>query len=318
MRLERIGNARELPAATFPFRGVVAAGLVAVTLGVLPLAHRALTEALHSPLPHAPELDLADALWDVTPVAITLWTPSLHVPATVTRDRLLTDPTLWRRMHLVNWNVVPSDLQRAGLDALLEHHADVLASPSRWDRMTAHDWDWIPQPARIVAYRRMVQYWSGYYGVGDAHGLPPGLVTQTLQAIVMSESWFEHRSQNVGFNGQRDFGLAQASEQARERMRDLYDAGVVDVRLEDADYFNPWAATRFVAIWVSLLLDDVGGDLDWAVRAYNRGVSRAFDERGDEYLAAVQRRLHRFIQNRDSSPAWSHVWSRGRAIPWVP
>ncbi len=297
---------------------VIVGAVVALAAFAAPLADRIITGALDSPPPAVPRVDVAGALWDLTPVAITLWTPDLHIPVTVTRERLLTDHALWRRMHLVNWNVAPEDVRYDGLDAVLATYEHVLSSPSQWDRMDAHDWDWIPQPVRTVAYRRMVQYWSGFYDVGAAHGLPANLVTQTLAAIVMSESWFDHRAVNVGFEGQRDFGLAQASEGARERMRALHDAGLVDVRLEEPDYFNPWAATRFVAIWMRLLLDDVDGDLEWAVRAYNRGVSRAFDERGDAYLAAVQRRLYRFIRNRDSSPAWSHVWWRGRAIPWTP
>jgi Transglycosylase SLT domain len=317
--VDRAAGLGDVPRAELPLRRIVmAVAVVALAAFAVPVARKVVTDALHSPRPAVAHPDVAAALWDLTPVGITLWTPDLHVPATVTRERLLTDASLWRRMHMVNWNVAPEGVREAGLDAMLAAYADVLSSPSQWDRMTAHDWDRVPQPVRTVAYRRMVQYWSGFYDVGAGHGLPASLVTQTLAAIVMSESWFDHRAVNVGFGGQRDFGLAQASEGARARMRALHDAGLVDVRLEDADYFNPWAATRFVAIWMTLLLDDVDGDLEWAVRAYNRGVSRAFDERGDAYLAAVQRRLHRFIQNRDSSPAWSHVWWRARAIPWHP
>jgi hypothetical protein len=298
----------------FALNGVVAT--VAVVAFGLPFgvqqAGQWIDRAAHT-MPRVPHQALDARLWDQTPVVVTTTVAWRKMPTQATVDRVQHDPALWRRMHVDDFDQLPTSLRAGALDAMWRRYGHLALAPARWDRMTPRDWDLVPQPLRAMAFIEMVRYWSGHYQTGAAYDLPRGTVTNTMAAILMTESGFLHRALSFNGDGSRDIGLAQASDWTRAALPRLQRAGTIDFApADEIGYYDPWQATRVLVVWFGLMLDETGGDLDAAVRAYNRGAPQARAGAGDTYLALVVDRRRRYLRDETGSPTWAFLRAKVR------
>jgi hypothetical protein len=263
-------------------------------------------------LPSVTPIDIVTIFPIEQPIRITTTAAWLKAPVKVAPRTIVSDRRLWVRMHFDDWDTVPSDLRTEGMRTMVAAHRHLLRTPREWDRMTASDWDRVPQPIRAVAFMNMMRYWSGYYQVGARYGLPRGTTTNTLNAILMVESWFEHRAVSTSRSGNRDLGLGQASDYARGTMARLFSRNAIDFAPDDdTAYFNPWVATRMTAIWLQLMIDEQRGDLDAAIRAYHEGSPMVDSPRAHTYLSNVLQKRRRFIRDRLGTPSWELLMTLG-------
>ena len=286
--------------------GTLALGLFALIAGGVRIHSFATERPL--PPPVAPAPGVMESLIDTTPVLIRTTVLWQKVPMTVTTHALLHDRTIWRRMHFDDWDAVPQPLREEGMRAMVASHADVLSGPDRWRAMSVFDWDAVPQPVRAIAYLRMVWHWAEVERAGEEFGLRPRDLAPSIAAIVMAESWFEHRAVNENPWGNRDLGLAQCSDHCRQTLLEMAAAGEVPFAIEEEQYFDPWYATRVATVWFLRELRRTEGDVDRAIRAYHRGLANADDPKGEAYLAGVVDKRTRYVLNTGArSEAWRYL-----------
>jgi hypothetical protein len=231
-------------------------------------------------------------------------------PVVVTAEEVRTDVHLWRRMFFYNWDLIASPLRKEGLLALHRRYRHLLYGPGIWEHMDADDWDRVPQAMRGMAVMAMIDCWVERYRPGERYGLSPREVGDRLKAVAMLESFFQHRAVNENADGGRDLGIAQASEYMRSRLRVLYVRGRSDFGLAEDDYSDPWKATRALVFWFSLLLDEVGGDLDRATSAYHVGSAHSQTRRGRAYRDDVARLEEEYVHGPSPSPTWDWLLAR--------
>lgn len=286
------------------------AATVALVLGTVFMGRVWAERAAADVLPHVPAK--APVLFDTRPVPVTVTAFWQKAPKLVTAHDLLTDHTLWRQMHIGDWDKVPQGLRERGLAAMLDHYGPLLTGPRAWIALSVFDWDVVPQPIRGLAYTRMAEYWTGRYDVGAGFAESPELVARTVAAIIMAESWFEHRALNVNEWGNRDLGLAGCSDLCRRILGEMAAEGTLDFVLEDHEYFDPWNGTRVAAVWFGRELVRAEGDLAMAIAAYYRGMPAARRGEGREYAANVARLRRQYIEGHDAPPAWGFLLRESR------
>ena len=284
---------------------VAALVLIAMTAAGLVWLHHFVTSA-DAPVPIYPPSPLS-VFRDVRPISVTITTPTwTKVRLSTTPDGLRSDHVLWRQMHFDDWDRVPVTLREEALRLMIRANREVFEGPRLWRTMRPSAWDEVPQPVRAMSYLRMIWYWSRYERVGAEFGFEPEDVAPTMAAIVMAESWFEHRAVNSNEYG-RDLGLAQCSDFCRDHIVRMALAGEIAFFPIEPDYFNPWIATRIATVWFERELLRSGGDIELAIRAYHRGQDAAMDERGDAYLQRVLRLRERYIRTQRASPTWAFL-----------
>lgn len=169
-----------------------------------------------------------------------------------------------------------------------------------------------------MAFLAMAGRIAQRHEVGREVAVPGRVAADTLGAIVMVESWFEHRSESLDVLGNRDLGLTQLSDYARDTLTRLRDRGALPVPVPDGDWLRPVTSISGGAAWLHLMLREADGDVALAVRAYRRGIAAARRGEGAAYADNVERKVRRHVRNRGAPPTWDYLSRRPRGRPAFP
>jgi hypothetical protein len=249
--------------------------------------------------------DIVEALTERRDVQITITTPDWKtVPQVVPLQRLSWDTSIWQQMHFGDWDRLPPKEREPALRRMAHVYAPLLRDPAAWLELTVEDWDKVPQPIRAVAFLRMAHHWAVSRQLGAEFGLDPVRMGQTVGAIMMAESWFDHRALHVNPWGNRDVGLAQCSDYCRHTLERMAADGEIPFAPIGDEYFDPSIASWVATVWFERELRQSGGDVERAIRAYHRGQHNAMDEKGTAYLANVRRLRERYVITQRTSASW--------------
>ena len=116
-----------------------AGALVCLGLFVAMEVDLALRSYASGPVPSIAAADLYGAFADATPVTVRFQVAGDTVAWPTTADDLRGNVSLWRRMHLADWNGVPAPLREQSLDNMFRRYERVLMNPDTWDVMTPGD-----------------------------------------------------------------------------------------------------------------------------------------------------------------------------------
>lgn len=205
-------------------------------------------------------------------------------------------------MPIKAWSVIPPGMIEEEMSKLYDRYSELINNRDAWKCMNIDAWSRVHAPARIAAFSEMVDFWVDYYGAGKKSGISKKEMSNTLNAIMIGESYFDHTATNRG-----DYGVSQISTATRATMKKWFKNGRkngIDFNFGDRDYMNPYNSIR-AGVWLfsEILENEAGGDLKLAIGAYNAGIrdAKKKTKRAMRYQKGIERIIDRYLT--DTKPS---------------